>query len=74
MTKTETFTFEPAATYCSLCHQVLDGPVVDLPIYKLGELDYIELAHLECAKDSPWDWRGMDAPGTWVAGHPAISK
>ena len=51
MTKTETFTFEPAATYCSLCHQVLDGPVVDLPIYKLGELDYIELAHLECEND-----------------------
>ena len=40
------------AAYCAICWDTLgdEGPLADKFIYKLGELAYIELAHLECAK------------------------
>lgn len=52
--------------YCALCDEVLpeDSPTADHHVYKCGELDSIELAHVDCAAgdnaDSPrrrWQWR-----------------
>jgi len=42
-------------TYCSICQEPLPDElkgnrIADKFIYKHGELAYIELAHLECAK------------------------
>lgn len=51
-------------TYCSLCEEPLPDEIVgdelaDKFIYKCGELAYIELAHIECAKkaDDKSAWR-----------------
>jgi len=51
-------------TYCSLCEEPLpavlhQGEIADKYIYKMDELAYIELAHIECAKraDDKSAWR-----------------
>ena len=51
-------------TYCSICSKPLPGvlhgaEIADKRIYKLGELAYIELAHMECVKkaDDSDVWR-----------------
>jgi hypothetical protein len=42
---------------CSLCREDIPealfgtGAVADLPIFKAGELSYIELAHAKCARN-----------------------
>lgn len=37
---------------CSICGAMLysNDNIADLDVYKLGELDYILLAHVDCAK------------------------
>lgn len=50
---------------CAICRENLQGAesVAEHPVYKLGELSYIELAHVACAQaedlDKPmfaWTW------------------
>lgn len=48
--------------YCSLCSTSLEGfevgEVAGHEVYKLGEWDYTELAHAECASHDPrFDWQ-----------------
>ena len=55
-------------TYCTICSNELHGVVMDNPIYERGELEYIELAHLECAKEAQWNCN--KEPGLWLRGRP----
>ena len=45
-------------TMCAVCSTVLGPePLADKPIYKMGELAYIELAHKACVISmAGWDW------------------
>lgn len=53
--------------YCPLCNkEITKGtPMADHHVYKMGELDYIELAHEACAKQEDpeghyWEWNASE--------------
>ena len=52
--------FKDGNYLCACCHEpLLPGQrAADHEVYKCGELNYIELAHQECAEaDADYDWR-----------------
>lgn len=75
MTQTESV-YDGAKQYCSLCdklvfdngRKVTNEPLEDQEIWKYGELQYIEVAHLSCAKKAGWKLHESIEPSDTFAG------